>query len=218
MNLSLTWRLAQIAELHWWKNYLKNKNPEEYLAWKKNYWQSLITECEHLIGSFQEGKKVLDAGCGPAGIFMNLPKNEVIAIDALLSGYKDNIALFVPENFPNVQFIHSSIEEFGERAEFFDLIFCMNVINHVRDFEKAINNLNTLCKAEGHLIYTIDAHRFSSLKHIFRKLPGDILHPIQMDLTEYKNAFKGQYAEMVYQRRIKREGIFDHYLLILQKH
>lgn len=214
---SLKWRFAQIAELRWWKNYLKDKNPENYLQWKKNYWQTLITECEQVMGPIQEGKKVLDAGCGPAGIFMNLPKNEVVAIDPLLSGYKESIALFVPENFPYVRFITSSIEDFAERAEFFDLIFCMNVINHVRDFEKAVENLTRLCPAGGYLVYTIDAHRFPLLKHLFRMLPGDVLHPVQMDLEEYRKAFRGQHAEVVYEQRIKRDGLFDHYLLILKK-
>ena len=29
------WQTAQYAERKWWQNYLKHKNVQEYLVWKK---------------------------------------------------------------------------------------------------------------------------------------------------------------------------------------
>jgi|GEM_PF-6859003 len=35
-------KLAQKAELIWWRNYLKKKEKTEYLKWKKNYWNDFL--------------------------------------------------------------------------------------------------------------------------------------------------------------------------------
>ena len=40
---TIKWKLAQTIELRWWKNYLGDKNPTEYRAWKKQYWLNLLS-------------------------------------------------------------------------------------------------------------------------------------------------------------------------------
>ena len=42
------WNLAQNIELRWWKNYLQDKNPTEYLVWKKEYWNNLLAQINDL--------------------------------------------------------------------------------------------------------------------------------------------------------------------------
>ena len=43
-----------------------------------------------------------------------------------------------------------------------------------------------LTKSGGKLIVSIDAHNYQLFKHVFRLITGDILHPHQYDLKEYK--------------------------------
>ena len=68
---SLKWKIAQTLEYKWWQNYLKKKNTAEYLSWKETYWNNLLAEIAAFL-PLLKGNKILDAGCGPAGIFMAL--------------------------------------------------------------------------------------------------------------------------------------------------
>ena len=70
----LQWKIAQSAELRWWKNYLKDKDPDDYKKEKLAYWKKVLAPLDSLVSNI-EGLDVLDAGCGPAGIFMALDKS-----------------------------------------------------------------------------------------------------------------------------------------------
>ena len=78
------WKLAQTLEYKWWQNYLKKKDTNEYLQWKIHYWQDVLLQISKYV-DIPNSKTILDAGCGPAGIFIALKGNTVDAIDPLLS-------------------------------------------------------------------------------------------------------------------------------------
>ncbi|MEM6726326.1 MAG: class I SAM-dependent methyltransferase [Bacteroidota bacterium] len=78
------WRLAQAAEIRWWQRYLRKKEPESYLSWKRDYWENFLEKIQCIVPSQAH---ILDAGCGPAGIFTIFPENQVTAIDPLLYHY-----------------------------------------------------------------------------------------------------------------------------------
>ena len=67
-HMSIRWKIAQFTERLWWKNYLRGKSPEDYLRWKQNYWLNFLQACG-IEQNLLHGQNVLDAGCGPAGIF-----------------------------------------------------------------------------------------------------------------------------------------------------
>jgi hypothetical protein len=101
--MSFRWKIAQAAEIRWWQSYLKNKPTTDYAVWKTKYWQDLLAEIG-LATSITEGSKILDAGCGPAGIFMIFKNHAVDALDPLLDGYEAKLPHFKRENYPNVHF------------------------------------------------------------------------------------------------------------------
>jgi 2-polyprenyl-3-methyl-5-hydroxy-6-metoxy-1,4-benzoquinol methylase len=214
--VALRWKIAQYVELRWWKNYLKGKEPAQYKAWKIGYWSELMQKInQYLIIS--PGQLILDAGCGPAGIFIYFNNNyNVTAIDPLLDSYSTNVPNFNKKDYPHTQFINSSIEDYSTASQY-DFIFCMNAINHVKNYNQAVAKLAALCKKGGKLIYTIDAHHYRGLKHLFRILPGDVLHPIQKDLTDYIDSLCLNNCVLVHKEMLKRDGLFDHYVLILEK-
>ena len=246
MKANLRWRLAQYFEKKWWKNYLRHKTIEDYREWKKGYWISLMEKVwtedgektedgrpkaeDEMRGGSQKTKdgrpktgeereengRVLDAGCGPAGIFMVLDKQKITAIDPLLDEYEKSLAHFSRKNFPEVEFITSSLEDF-RRDNYFDVAYCMNVINHVQDYETAMNNLIDSLKPGGTFVFTIDAHNFSSFKYLFRAIPGDILHPHQYDLDEYKSHLTKRGVEIEKTILLKKEFFFNHYLVVGKK-
>lgn len=210
---SLKWKIAQQLEIRWWKSYLSKKNPTDYLDWKMTYWKNFLKHC---VGVFDINtvQQALDAGCGPAGINMVLP-GSVTAIDPLYSKYLD-IEHFNPAAFQNVSFVESTIEDYSSSNQF-DLVCCLNVINHVKHISAAVENLFQLTSEEGWLLFSIDAHNYSVLKHLFRLIPGDALHPHQLDIGEYRNLLSSVGFNIQKEVLIKEERIFNYYLLIAQK-
>lgn len=209
----IKWQLAQFLEIRWWQWYLRKKRPDAYLTAKSAYWQRVL---DHLGLVVPAGARVLDAGCGPAGIFMVLPQAQVLALDPLLAAYAEKLPHFAPENYPWVQFITTSLEDFSVR-EPFDLVFCLNAINHVDDLAKGISIL-AQATASGHsLIISIDAHRWSALKWLFRLLPGDALHPHQHSLSDYLVMLQDAGFSPTRKIRLKPGVIFDYWILQMKK-
>jgi 2-polyprenyl-6-hydroxyphenyl methylase/3-demethylubiquinone-9 3-methyltransferase len=209
------WNTAQFAERKWWQNYLKNKEVSEYLNWKKNYWNNLLQKCNPFF-SIDEKDSILDAGCGPAGMFMLFDKNNTTAFDPLIDTYENDLPHFKKNDYPSVTFINKGLEDISIHEKF-DKIFCMNAINHVHDIELSYDNLIHLAKAEAHIIVTIDAHNHSFFKKLFRLLPGDILHPHQYDLKEYEDFLTSRNCDIIQSIHLKHDFFFDHYMLIAKK-
>jgi 2-polyprenyl-3-methyl-5-hydroxy-6-metoxy-1,4-benzoquinol methylase len=211
---ALRWKIAQSAEKKWWKNYLKNKNVDEYLAWKKNYWQTILDACQPFV-HIQPTDTLLDAGCGPAGIFIYFDNNKVTAFDPLLDSYEADLPHFKQAFYPNTTFVNTGIEKFTSLAKY-DFIFCLNAINHVQDIELGYDVLCKYLNPNGKLIISIDAHNHNFFKHVFKALPGDILHPHQYDLEEYETFLTKRGLRLLSSRLLKHEFFFDHYLMVAE--
>jgi len=67
------------------------------------------------------------------------------------------------------------------------------------------------------LVVSIDAHRSNIVKKIFQFLPGDVLHPVQLNLSEYNEKLTHRGLTIVKDILYKREAIFDYYITIAQK-
>jgi len=209
------WKTAQYAERRWWQRYLKRKDVMDYLTWKKKYWTKLTDQCRHYL-TITENDTILDAGCGPSGIFMVFDKNEVTAFDPLIEEYQKDLLHFDHAMYPNVTFVKAGLEDFSAEQRF-DLIFCMNAINHVHDIEKSFDRLISFASPNAFIVMTIDAHTHTIFKKIFRLLPGDILHPHQYDLNEYQQMFLQRGCSIEGTELLKHEFFFDHYMLIVRK-
>ena len=208
----IRWKIAQAAELKWWQNYLKNKNVKTYLEWKKSYWIEFLQKCSVAL---PQKSYCMDAGCGPAGIFIILENNSVDAIDPLINKY-EGLKVFDKAAYSNVNFIKSSIENLNLEKQY-DHIFCLNAINHVAKLGNSISKLADLLKAEGTILISTDVHRYKFLKAVFQRLPGDILHPQQHSLNDYRKLFAEHYLVIEREILIKRTAIFDYYAFVLKK-
>lgn len=208
------WQLAQWLELRWWKRYLNGRSPEEYLDWKKSYWIDFLEKLKTLPPL--AGKSILDAGCGPAGIFIALDNSKVTALDPLLEKYAADLAHFQPGKYHHVTFQPMSIEEM-DYTENFDIAFCLNAINHVDDIEKSFDNLVRATKTGGHLVVSVDAHRHPWLMPLFRLLPGDALHPHQYNLAAYEHFLTARGCTIMEKVLVRRENIFDYWVIVCSK-
>jgi 2-polyprenyl-3-methyl-5-hydroxy-6-metoxy-1,4-benzoquinol methylase len=213
--MTLRWRIAQWFELKWWQNYLRSKKPAVYKQWKKDYWQAVYKKIKAPL-RLSETSVIADLGCGPAGIFMLFNKNKVTAVDPLIDTYQAETDFFKKSDYAHVDFVNNTIEEFSA-VQKFDVVFCMNAINHVHNIEEAFKKLRMICKDEGTIVISIDAHNFSLFKYLFRALPGDILHPHQYNLDEYSHLLSADGWQLKTTLLLKREFFFTHYLLLAQK-
>jgi 2-polyprenyl-6-hydroxyphenyl methylase/3-demethylubiquinone-9 3-methyltransferase len=212
---TLRWKIAQRAERIWWKSYLKNKDTTEYLIWKKKYWQTILDKYSISL-KINSSDLIMDCGCGPAGVFMNFPTNEVYAFDPLLNMYEKDLRHFNKDMYPYVHFENESIESY-KATKNVNHLFCMNAINHVKNIHESYDKLSTFLKPEGYIYITIDAHNFSIYRKIFSAIPGDILHPHQYNLQEYKDFLTLRNFEIMETHLLEEHYFFNHYLLIAKK-
>lgn len=203
------WKLAQAAEIRWWKSYLRKQTPADYLRNKKDYWRRVIDQAGI---DLPVAARVLDAGCGPAGIFTVLDQQEVDAVDPLLEQYQDQLPHFEPEDYPQVTFIPRALENY-EPGKTYDLVFCLNAINHVADIRIALDRLIDCLGKDGRLWISIDAHRSAQLEWLFRRIPADILHPHQYTLAGYERLLTERGLQIGQRIRLKPGKIFDYVLL-----
>ncbi len=208
----LKWKIAQWFELRWWKAYLRDKNKEQYLNWKKNYWNNLLEQITDVVNP-KSSLTIADLGCGPAGIFIALPDKNVTAVDPLLDEYENETPFFKKSDYPNAEFVTSTLESFIPDKKF-DVVFCLNAINHVSDIERAYDVLTTCANSNGKVVMSIDAHNHAFFKHLFRLIPGDVLHPHQYDLREYELFLEKRGLKILKTVLLKREFFFSHYVLV----
>jgi len=159
---------------------------------------------------------IADLGCGPAGLFLALENKKVTAVDPLLDKYEEITSFFRRSDYPNTTFITSTIEDFISSKKF-ETVFCMNAINHVQDIQKGFQKLRELCADNGIIVVTVDAHNYGFFKHSFRLIPGDILHPYQFDLEEYRKLLEQDGWKVCDTQLLKHEFFFNHYLLVTRR-
>ncbi len=208
------WKAAQFAEKQWWKNYLRKKTAEDYRTWKKGYWERFVRSLPEWA-SDRSGLEVLDAGCGPAGIFMYYRKARVTAVDPLLPAY-EKLPHFSPSDYPNVEFHSQRLEDYRPLTGF-DLVFCINAINHVQDMPRVLGRLHAALRPGGKLVISSDVHRYKALRRLFRLIPGDILHPHQMNEKAFRNALQEAGFRIRDAKPIGRQAIFSYLLLTAEK-
>ena len=107
--LYLPLALCPNLERRWWQRYLARRDPAAYLRDKRAYWHRTLAELN--LRPPPAGTRVLDAGCGPAGIFTILPDQQVTALDPLLPAYARDLPHFDPADYPNVTFVTGTLED-----------------------------------------------------------------------------------------------------------
>ena len=204
------WQIAQWAEISWWRLYLGRKKKEDYLSRKAAYWRRVLQETGLRI---RPGERVLDAGCGPAGIFLVLDRQQVDAIDPLLDAYALRLPHFSPASYAHVKFSSVSLEGFRPERPY-DTVCCLNAINHVADLGRALDNLTGALAAHGQLLLSVDTHNHQVFHRLFRLLPLDILHPHQYDLAEYERMLTGRGLHIERTVRLRAGFFFDYHAIV----
>lgn len=213
MKKTIKWKLAQFFEIRWWKKYQTDK-AEDYLNDKRKYWQNLLNKLEEHC-QLQPNQKILDVGCGPSGFYMVVP-NPMEALDPLIQEYENNITFFSQSKYPNVRFHSIPFETFNTENKY-NVIVCMNAVNHFSQLDFSLKKLENLLTQNGFLMMGIDVHRFFFLKMIFKIFPFDILHPHQNTNKDYIKKLKELGFKIRLNETLKKGLIFNYNLFLAEK-
>ncbi|RME97366.1 MAG: class I SAM-dependent methyltransferase [Bacteroidetes bacterium] len=206
---STRWRVAQWLEIRWWQRYLASQAPSAYRQQKISYWQRVL---QRMDMAPPDEARLLDAGCGPAGIFLAFPRHQVDALDPLLTAYATKLEHFEPSLHPQTNFITQALEELRAEATY-DYVFCLNAINHVADWEQSLLRLTVAAKPGATLLLGVDVHNKAWLKAVFRSLPGDVLHPHQHQRNDYRKALEDLGWHIERTHTWSKGIVFDYWLV-----
>tara|TARA_B100001013_G_scaffold340484_1_gene263756 strand:+ start:60 stop:728 length:669 start_codon:yes stop_codon:yes gene_type:complete len=136
-------------------------------------------------------KNVLDIGCGGGLISEALANNKanVIGIDENNQNLKE-AKVHAKISKLKVNYVHSSFNNFYKKNKIkFDLIICLEFIEHVENFEETLKKITKLIKPNGMLILSTINRNVKSL--IFAKIFAEyVLNWIPIGTHEFKNFLK----------------------------
>ena len=105
-------------------------------------------------------KQILDAGSGTGVFTFELARKykEAIITGVDLEDSAINVSNYIAEKlkFKNIHFIKSSIEDIKER-NIYDLIICVDILEHIENDDRAIENLYSVLSAKGTLVLHVPA-------------------------------------------------------------
>jgi ubiquinone/menaquinone biosynthesis C-methylase UbiE len=116
----------------------------------------------------KKGLKVLDAGCGEGHLieklYKNLPTktNSYYGIDITKVAIKK-----AKKKCPYARLKVGDVTEINFADEFFDVVICTEVLEHVSKYKKAIKELKRVLKRGGHLIITFPNETLWTISRFF---------------------------------------------------
>lgn len=180
------WDKAQDWELKAW--LASEKNLEDWNSW----WFNAFRKFNYLNKPF---KSLLEVGCGPycrnTEYFLNLfpTITKISILDPLLQNYIDNNYYVnkVIEKY-KVKTFSTSLEAYSDNEQY-EVIICINVLDHVQDSDICMEKIyEKLCQG-GVLILGQDLTNEDDIKND----PGlltDLGHPIKLDHLYFKEKLK----------------------------
>lgn len=98
---------------------------------------------------YLEDKSVLDIGSGPmGGILQLLPCKLRVSLDPLNDEYLKNFPEFYN---PNIVYLTMSVEDMNICSDTYDLITCVNALDHVENPDKALQEIKEISKSSSYL-------------------------------------------------------------------
>lgn len=168
------------------------ENIKEFLRVRRHTWASLVDLLKGEI-AFDSSKRVLDIGCGPTSIFLALREGEKYVIDPALERlFQLHPFMREVEEYRDVNFISSLIEEATFDKQF-DLIFMINVLDHVGALKPVIDKIDELLAPSGTLVAIVDCYADRAVRNIMRFFDVDLPHPhhfIVEDITRIFSTYK----------------------------
>jgi len=194
------WVEAQQTELDVWKKYANGNN--DWNDWWEKQFQLYRPIINYKIDS------IIEVGCGP--FIQNIRKimtvlnkkiDRIGINDPLLKEYmtfSKNAISFAKQYNPEM---YDCPLEGLMTDNRFDCVICINVLDHVSDVEKCMENMNNILNDGGILILGQDLTDDWDIKNS----QEDIMHPMRFD-EEYIRSFINKYKDVYYRLLNREEG------------
>ena len=146
----------------------------------------LLKEAMTLLGGGRKPLIIIDVGCGDGSFLYNLkkrglikPQDTVIGLD--LSGIRLNRAKYCA----NIQALLGDAQKLPFKEDSFDFVICSQLIEHVPDDERVLDELSRVCAKNG-VVYISTILKKTYGIYIYRVEGKFRLDPTH--IREYKNS------------------------------
>lgn len=145
------WEHAQAAELEWWRNWSRLPFYKGHSF--PDFWQSIVSD---FVGDPNSvSGTIVEVGSGPHGVVRYLFNNArlKLGVDPLLHKFDE-----APEPDTKTSYIAAVGEMIPVKDEAADLVFCINVLDHVMDAHEILLEIRRILKPGGKLV--LEVHTF----------------------------------------------------------
>ena len=189
---SRRWEAAHRAERKYWRTRTSWLNDYEKY---EQYWHEMLKVGYCLDYDFFLDKKILEIGCGPAGILFSIRNAKYrIGIEPM------DISEFLqdPERRRIVKI--GLGENIGFEDNFFDIVLCFNALDHTANPTAVIKNVHRVLRPNGELLLWLHVllPNYIFLRPILNKL--DSPHPHHFTAKEIVNLVVDEGFEVKYKR------------------
>ena len=149
---------------------------QEWIRVRRLDWTNLLNLLKNEI-VFDGSKRVLDIGGGPASIFLALSEGEKYTVEPNLDClFQLHPFIKEIEEYKDVIFISRPIEDVVIDKQF-DLIFIINVLDHVGATKPVVDKISELLAPTGTLVVLVDCYFDSVVRNIIKIFDIDLPHP-----------------------------------------
>jgi len=177
------WSTAQKHEVEFQKHWNDSEQTIEYI---KEYWEKYryLNQIEKYI-NLADSSKILDIDSGAFGVLRIIPRGDRYGIDPLMDFYRSKYRL--PKD---ITWASGVGENIPFKADFFDLIFCVNVLDHTSNPNEVLNEIKRVLNPKGNFILTVNCH--GVIPKIYMQIFSikDVMHPYHFSVNFVKNYLK----------------------------
>jgi SAM-dependent methyltransferase len=190
-NNKKRWLAAQELE----KRGIENADDmEEWIQIRRKTWSDLVYLLKDDI-TIDDSTRILDIGCGPTSVFLGLRKGQKYAADPNLKlHFELHPWIKDVEEYKDVSFIPENCEEINTDQKF-DLIFTINMLDHINEVKPFIAKIGELLSPSGNIVVLVDCYADAMVSKIMTFFDVDLPHPhhfITQDIIKMFSGYKLQ--------------------------
>ena len=170
-----------------------NKNLADTSAKLTSYIERLFIEVNEL-----RGKTVLEVGSGHSAALSNLGISELVNVDPLMNIYIKHIEGF-PDLYPDTVFLKSDAESLPFEDDRFDIIVCINALDHFNDVRKATLEIGRVLKPGGKLFLNVDCKNRLNVRLLKR-----VGHPYSFTPAKLRGLFEPTCLNVTFEQSIDK--------------
>lgn len=149
--------------------------------------------------------RICDVGCGPGHLFQSMIRTSKFPGEAQLVGVDFSYSALVAggKALPNVRFVQGDAYSVPLASSTFDLVMCIETLEHLEHPKEAIRELIRLCKRGGRVVITVpdnddwEGHRHHWTKDDFTRLISGLGQQASVEATEAPGGMKVLLSEIV---------------------